>query len=151
MGSLGSRASFAFNGIDTGDDNRSGREILESARDYCEYRAKRLAHGQLSLAKRFSPERLWYLSGITGIIDILYGEKRVGIAPTLPLSSPSPERDPRAVGFASQPRASLVAQLMEANPSLTDRKLLSGLQKNKLANMLCAALDAAPAQERLRA
>jgi hypothetical protein len=131
-------------------DDRSGRQILESARDYCAWRSARGKHGSLTHLQRFHHDRIWYLNGVTGITDAMYAPRPVAIAIALPVLDPAPPPDPRTDAFVSLPRAELVRRLTDADPSLTSRKLLLGLQKTRLAALLCAALDA-PAEEKARA
>jgi len=126
----------------SGVDDRSGRQILESARDYCAWRSTRGKHGSLTHLQRFHHDRLWYLNGVTGITDAMYAPQPVAIAIALPVLDLAPSLDPRIGALAGLPRADLVQQLLNADPSLTSRKLLLGLQKIKLAALLCAALDA---------
>jgi hypothetical protein len=129
-------------------DDRTGRQILESARDYCNWRSTRGKHGSLTHIQRFHHDRLWYLNGVTGITDAMYAPRPVAIAIALPVLDPAPTLDPRCEQLAGLPRAELVRRLMAADSSLTSKKLLLGLQKFKLAGLLCAALDSTAVEVR---
>ena len=117
---------------------RSGRKILQSALDYCLWRAgdgwRRLG----SRAGRESADRSYYLDGARLISYILTSpaEERTGIQLTLPALNPTPKPDAQEAAYAAQPRAYLVSALMRIDSNLTDRKLLSSLPRPKLARML---------------
>ncbi|HEY5054677.1 MAG TPA: hypothetical protein VII58_00865 [Acidobacteriaceae bacterium] len=139
-------------------DNRSGRQILESARDYCNWRSTRGKHAQLTHLQRFHHDRLWYLNGVTGITDAMYAPRLVPIAIALPVLDPAPCLDPRAQSvtaprvpsspakvspaarlMAARSRGWIVDELLRVNPALTDKKLLLRLSHLKLSGMLVTA------------
>jgi len=122
-------------------DGRSAREWVFRAAEYCEWRAgrdsRRVSHW------RWNQDRLDYLSAAALLVDTLMIPERVGIAPALPVLNPAPNHDPRISKLCQCPRSVLVGLLMEADPALSNRKLISGLHREKLASMICAARDAA--------
>jgi hypothetical protein len=121
---------------------RSGCDILRSALIYCEWRAARGRHGQLTAAERFSSERLWYLGGVSCITDLLYGiHDDPGGGGGLDEAQPY---DPRLPFLARSRVALLVNGIMALCPQLTDRKLLTHLTRAKLAGMLVRAMEARP-------
>ena len=87
---------------------------------------------------RSDPERWDYLDAVRLIETIRYAEpRRPQLAlPGLP-TSPTPSKQVKSL--AGRPRAWLVDRLLQAKPSLTDRKLLTHLGRLKLATMLAGA------------
>ncbi len=78
---------------------------------------------------RQSPERWEYLSAVRLVESLRYFNP--GPQAVLSVSSPSPKSK-----LASKPRAWLVDELMRADASLTDRRILSHLGRPKLAAMV---------------
>lgn len=123
---------------DSERDARSGRQILQSALDYCLWRAgdgwRRLG----SRAGRTSAERWHYLDGARLLSGILTrpveSSPRMQLA--LPVLNPSPTPDTQELAYCSAPRADLVAALLRIDSTLTDARLLSRLPRPKLARML---------------
>ena len=88
--------------------------------------------------QRNSPERLWYVNGIRTMNGI-------GAEKPRPVSLSKLDKltnDLRIDKLSRLPRAELVGRLILANPTLTDRKLISHFTLVKLARMLIAARDA---------
>lgn len=119
-------------------DSRTGPQWLRAIRAYCEFGTgdawRRLGDG----GQRSAPERLWYLSGLRLINSILAGAQAQE-APRPQLVNTRPADDLLLAEIARLPRAELVDGLMKLDSSLTDRKLLSRLQRPKLARMILDA------------
>lgn len=81
---------------DDGRGTRTGREWLESIRDYCLWRAGSNWRRISSKKQRQSVDRWWYLNGCRAINDLLAGAvaepKRPHIA--LPVLNPRPAASP---------------------------------------------------------
>ena len=114
-------------------DRRSPGQWLRAVRAYLEFRA---GDAWRRSGDRNSPERLYYLDGLR-LLNGLGTDSQFGPA-SVSLTPRSAEDVPIAA-LASRPRGELVANLMRADPALTDRKLLSHLQNSKLARMLIRA------------
>jgi hypothetical protein len=144
MGSARER-TLASHTLDTAQPvrDRSAKDIIQSAMEYCQWRASHGRRGLLSAAQRFDPDRVWYLNGFATLRDHLYKpEEPKGLHVALPVLHPAPSIDPRAAKLCDKPRAWLVEELLSANPKLSNRKLLLHLGKLKLATMLVDAMDA---------
>lgn len=118
---------------------RDGSDIVRSAVIFCEWRAARGRHGQLTRQERFDAERLWYLGGVRTMTDALYG-----MPEPEPPPPGRPTSDPRETPLCALSVASLVSRLMALYPHLTDKKLLSHFTRAKLARMVVCALDGLP-------
>ncbi len=131
-------------------DGRTGAEWIKSAIAYCEWRSGNSWRHVLDREQRNSPDRWYYLDGAKTLTDILYGgtAQPTGLHVPLPVLNPAPVTTDQMRLDAGRPRAELVKELMHLDPTLTDAKILSGLQRNKLARMLADAREAAPAQAR---
>lgn len=131
-------------------DGRTGKQWLQAAIAYCNFRAGDSWRSLANPAQRNSDDRWYYLRGARFLSDALLGfrnEPRIALAlPVLnPVSSPSPFQIELA---ARLKRAELVARLMAADSALTDRRLLLRLSRVKLAGMLIAAERACLTLER---
>lgn len=117
---------------------RSGRQWLQSAREYCLWRAgdgwRRLGTRE----SRNSAERWYYLEGARTITDILYSQDKPasGLQLALPVLNPAPTPDASELKYRTMKRADLVAALLRIDPTLTDAHILSHLPRPKLAHML---------------
>ncbi len=129
-------------------ERRTGSQWLRSIAAYLDYKTgdswRRLSDPQ----HRWDPDRLWYLNGIQLVRSFLAdtsGEIGIVLPPLTPARLQSLEEktnDLRAAKLALLPRVELVDKLLRADASLSDRKLLMGLSRPKLARMLVAAQDA---------
>ena len=114
---------------------RTPQQFLKSAAAYCLWRA--------GVCWRFSsdrwhPDRIAYLQAESILSDAVHRDPARMRLELPPLAVGSP-LTPLEQELASRPRAWLVAELLDADPRFTDRKLLSNLPPKKLARMLAAA------------
>jgi len=128
------------------DDSRSkrnGRQWIQSAIDYCDWRAgswRRLS----DRAQRENLDRWWYLDAARTLKDVLLGCREAqSLHIALPVLNAAPAITPEAEALAQQPRAWLADALLAANPRMTNRKLLLHLGRPKLARLLLEARAAA--------
>ena len=146
--SLSSSADFA--GRPRVDD-RTGTQWIKAAIAYCNYRAGDGWRDLTDQTQRNDEKRWYYIEGARALTSLLLDP----VTPKRPvpalaplgetLASPSPFQLELARRFN---RAELVARLMAADPSLTDRRLLSHFTKLKLAGMVIQAEQSAFALER---
>lgn len=137
-------------------DSRTGRQWLQSALDYCLWRAGEGWRRLSSRAERESAERWHYLNAARLISTILASGAansqrgpRV-VAPTLPPLFPEHVPDKTETKLAQMPRAELVSALLEIDATLTDRRILSHFTRAKLARMLRERQKLAHQAERRR-
>ena len=127
-------------------DRRSGAQWLRAIAAYLEYKTGDSWRRLSDRAQRWDPERLWYVDGVRFIRDFVADTSgHITLAsgpPPLPQSLEKKTDELRAAKLSLMHRAELVPLLMEANPELTDRKLLMHLSRHKLALMLIKARDA---------
>jgi len=139
--------SSGYSGVsDSERDGRTGRQWLLAVRSYLEFCCGDAWRRPSDPSHRHSPERWWYLNGIR----TLNGVQSASQVPCIHIVHRPDPADPRAIALAARSRAWLVDELLRCNPLLTDRKLLSGLQRGKLAMMLIAC-DRASAEMELSA
>lgn len=120
-------------------DSRSSGQWLKAILSYLEFGTGDGWRRLSDPAQRNSPERLWYLNGIRAVRTILSGAP---LPKPFLIPQPLPE-DARVRQLSALPRPQLVQELMLANPSLTDKKILLHLSRPKLARLLLAAQDSA--------
>lgn len=118
---------------------RTGAQWIRSIIAYLEFRAGEPWRNRNNSCHRLSPDRLEYLEALRLISGLLspagIPEKFVANGRKPPVIVRSlPQVEPRS-------RLDLVNQLMQANPALTNRKILLALSKAKLARMLDAAKE----------
>jgi hypothetical protein len=124
-------------------ESRTGLQWIKAIHAYLEFRCGDGWRRLSDPAQRYNPERDWYLNGIrtlNGIRSFPAPTPYIHIVPC-----PTPD-ELRIAALAEQPRAWLVDNLLNLNPALTDRKLLMGLHRRKLACLVIAAGDIAPAE-----
>ncbi len=114
-------------------ENRTADQWLRSVIGYLEWRAGDCWRSQRD---RFSPERLEYIAAIRFVQDLRYSEPKQPQLALPPLSAPCPSPSPVELKLRLKSRAWLVDELLRTDPRLTDRRLLSHLQIDKLAHML---------------
>jgi len=115
--------------------NRAPDQILRSVIAYCLWRAGESWRNPSSADNRRNEDRLAYVEAIRVINRVRYSP--VGEAELVPgKSEPAPCSQKKAID--SRPRLQLAADLIAADPSLTDQRLLSHLPRHKLAAMLAA-------------
>jgi hypothetical protein len=115
--------------------NRAPDQILRSVIAYCLWRAGESWRNPSSPDNRRNEDRLSYLEAIRVINRVRYEPAHLPEpVPAAAAAKPSPKE----VALAARPRLQLAAELIAADPSLTDRRLLSHLPKHKLAAMLAA-------------
>ena len=118
-------------------DRRSCQQWLRSILSYLEFRSGASWRRLSDPEQRWNPERLDYLVAIRKVQSIIAGQ-------SLSLELLNKKTDDVRVGrLAVMGRDWLVTELLRANPSLTDRKILFRLRCVKLARMLVEARDRA--------
>jgi hypothetical protein len=140
-------AGPAPNYVDDGRDTRNGRQWLDSVRGYLLWRAGSDWRRTTSKDHRYNDDRWWYLNGCRLVNDLLSGTYEAEHqAPVMPFPKPAAV-DARIKNYCAKSRGWIVAELMRVDPSLTDKKILTHLGREKLARMLVAALNAAQEME----
>ena len=131
--------------IDLQREKRSGDQWIRSILDYCYWRAGDCWRNLTFRDQRMSPQRWDYLRAARLVSGLRYYVPPAIelVLPALPSLEPSP---PKISQFDLLSRPQLVDALLDADPSLSDRKLLSHLARTKLAAMLARALEARPAK-----
>jgi len=115
-------------------DKRTGTQWRLSILAYLEYRSGEAWRAAAGSDQRFNVERLWYLQAIAEIQGNM-GAVSGTVNPPAPIAVSD---DARSTSL-KEPKAAIVSRLLAADPMLTDRRLLSGLGKRKLLDMLDAA------------
>lgn len=139
---LGTRRLAAIMG-DKERARRTGSQWLRAVISYLEFRSgdswRRLSDPQ----ERNSSERWWYLDGLRTVLEVQGGLQAQGISlvQATPAKAEKLADDFRVVKLQSLSRVDLAMRLMQERPELTNLKLLSHLQKPKLARMLVEAKD----------
>lgn len=122
-------------------DGRTGAQWLKAAIAYCNFRAGDAWRSLSNPVQRTDECRWWYLGGARLLLSVLH-------AP--------PARPPLQVAYSPTPsiaeleiarlftRPELVTRLMAANPRLTDRRILMGFTRAKLARLIVEADADAP-------
>jgi hypothetical protein len=108
---------------------RTPGQLLKSAEAYCVWRA---GLSWRPSSDRWDLDRVAYLEAAGILRDVVFRET----GPQLALPSLVVPPTPLEIRLAARPRACLIDDLLRADPSLTDRKLLSHLPRKKLARML---------------
>lgn len=119
-----------------GLDQRDGRtpdQVLRSVLAYLQWRAGDCWRNTSYKDHRQSTDRWDYLSAWHLVQSVRFLSERPELVPAL---SSTPRPDPEIAKLAMQPRAVLVDELMQLDPTLTSRRMLSHLAKPKLAAML---------------
>ena len=123
------------------EDSRTGAQILRSILQYLEWRASRGRSGQLSREQRNDPLRWYYIDAYRAVGAAAFNEAVSALNHLTPFLLPDNSIDPRIRLMVDYPRAMLVSALMRLDPSLTNKRMLGGLRKAKLAAMICERLD----------
>jgi len=118
-------------------DGRSGRQWLNSAMAYCDWRSGDSWRRSSDRASRHSADRWDWIDAVRLLKTTLNSSREpMGIHPALPVLNPAPTPTADELVYAKWKRAEIVNALLEENPLLTDRKILMHLSKPKLAGML---------------
>lgn len=124
---------------DDGRGRRSGRQIVQAAIAYCNWRTGDAWRNLANRNERDNADREWYLGGIRTLTDVLYRDDsaRPGkLQLELPALHPTHNPDATERKHAKRTRAELARLLLAIDPALTDARLLSRLPRPKLARML---------------
>jgi hypothetical protein len=135
--------------IDSGDllgmedlerDHRTPGQWLRSIQAYLEFMA---GNAWRHPANRSNPTHVYYINAMRTLNGL--APNRIALPRNITMT-PKTVRDIQIAALAARDRSSLVSELMAADANLTDRKILSHLEKHKLARMILDARERCPLQ-----
>jgi len=116
-------------------DGRTARQWINSAIEYCNWRAGDSWRRLSDPAQRHDPERWVYIEAARTLHTALYSTFPARPVPVLDCLTPTRPSHAQ-LKYRNWKRPELVEALLLENPKLTDRRILSHYTRAKLARML---------------